>query len=133
MCLVGIGMRSERKWVAKSMALLIGVVYVVVSIRIPYLATRTGWLSVYLPAIVLLFPVMLLLTLYSDDSPWLNLAYFFAGLVIGVSVEALLERKMSGILWLFTSIGFCVLLAPVAVLATAFGRWIRRRVARANA
>jgi hypothetical protein len=120
-------MRSEQKYGSRIAALFIGVMYVMISSRIQYLATG-GWLSIYVPAVALLFPVLLLLTLYSDGNPWLNLAYFFPGLVIGVSVDVLLfHSKVHGIVWLFEAIGFCVLLAPIAVSATAFGRFIGRR------
>jgi len=121
-------MKSEQKFGPRIVALFIGVTYVMVSSRIPYLAARGGWLSIYLPAVALLFPVLSLLTLYSDDTPWLNLAYFFPGLVIGVSVDVLLfHSKVHGIVWLFTAIGFCILLAPIAISATAFGGFMNRR------
>jgi hypothetical protein len=125
-------MRGEKKSVARIVALFIGAGYWLVSYRIPYFADGGGWLSFYLPATLLLFPVMLWFTLYFDDTPVLDLAYFLLGLVIGVSVDVLLfHRKVHGIVWVFTSIGACVLLAPIAVSATALGWWISRR--RANA
>lgn len=121
-------MRGEKKYVGKHVALFIGVVYAIIWYRIPYIAAGEGWLSVYLPAISLLFAVMLVLTLYSDDTPWLNLTYFFPGVIIGVSIDTLVfHSKASRIAWLFESLSLCVFLAPIAVLATALGRWISRR------
>ncbi len=124
-------MRVEKQYVVKTVALFIGIAYALVWYRTPYIAAGKGWLSLYLPAMSLIFPAILLLTLYSDNTPWLSLAYCFPGLAIGVSIDVLLfHSKVSRIAWLFELIGLCVIVAPVVICGTALGWWNRKRRAK---
>jgi hypothetical protein len=121
-------MKMGKGYVVRALALLSGIAYPTLSFRVPYITAVSVWLNFYLPAVVVLFPVMLLLALYSDHVLWLNLVYFFLGLAIGVSIDALLfHSKVSRIAWLFELIGLCVLLAPVVISGTALGWWIGKR------
>jgi len=136
---VGIAMRNKKKYVGRSVAFLIGLAYalpwympVSLSRSIP-VSVGVVWLAILLPAIFLVSPAMLLAALYSEDTPWLNLAYFFSGLIIGFAADiALFHPKAGATVWILESSTFSGLLAPFAVLPTALGSWIRRRRERSG-
>jgi len=129
-------MRNKKKCAGRSVAFLIGLVYALFWYRIlPVSLFRNipvsvgvFWLGLLLPAIFLLSPAMLLLAVYSEDTPWLNLAYFYPGLIIGFAADiALFHPKAGATVWILESSTFSGLLAPFAVLPTALGAWIKRR------